>query len=267
MNYELSTILGIPINKLTRQQSVEKFIELSEWDKQLFTATPNAEIILEAQKNPELKKYLKNCALNTPDSVSLLWAAMVKDWCVIRSIFELFLTPFRKHFWKNLPEQVSGSDLFLDICELAEKKGKKIFLLGWQNWVAELAKNKVLEKYPLLKIVGAMWGSPLEKDDKDMVSEINKSKADILFLAYGCPKQELWISRNLEKLDTVKVAMWIGWTFDFISGKIKRSPKIFKVLWLEWLWRLILEPSRINRIFKAVFIFPIAVISDKIRLW
>jgi len=253
------TILSIPLNKLTRKEASEKFVNFCNGKKQVFTSTPNAEIILEAQKNEKLKKYLQECELNMADSVSLLWASMVQkfNWSYFRAILELLFLPFRKHSWnKILPEQVCGSDVFYDICKEAENKNKSIFLLGASEGVAEKTKNIIQKKYPKLKIVGAIAGSPLEKDDELMIDEINKSKPDILFLAYGCPKQEMWIYRNLKKCTSVYVACGIGGTFDFVIGKIKRAPKIIRSLGFEWLWRLIQEPKRFKRIFRAVFVFP-----------
>ena len=231
-----------------------------------FTATPNAEIILEAQKNPKLKEYLQKCELNLADSVSLLWAAMVQkyQWSTSRALTELLLLPIRKHTWnKALPEQVCGSDIFYDICADAEKRNKSIFLLGGQDGIAKQTKIVFQKKYPNLNIVGATPGSPQKKDDKEIIEQINSSKPNILFLAYGCPKQELWISRNVKKCPSVKATMGVGGTFDFVSGKIKRAPKGFRTMGLEWLWRLLLQPSRAKRIFRAIFVFPYVFLRNR----
>ncbi len=270
-------ILDVPIHTVTQDEAVKEFLRYCDDSTQtppnrplsrggVKTATPNAEILLEAHKNPELKKYLQQCELNLADSVSLLWAGAVVEngWSNMRAIAELLFLPFRKSSWTAFPETVSGSDFFLEICKtLNEKRSHRIFLLGGEKNVAQKAKLNLLKQYQNLEIVGATDGSPLEKDDAEMVAEINKTKPDILFLAYGCPKQELWIARNLKKCPTVKVAMGVGGTFDFVAGKIKRAPKFLQKLGLEWLWRLILQPSRIGRILRAVFIFPYIFLKNR----
>lgn len=252
-------LFGVPLFALSRKEAAKLFVDFCDQEGQFFTATPNAEILLASQKNEKLKTFLQKSSLNTPDSVSLLWASMVQGekWSVFRSIFELFLLPVRKRLWtKYLPERVCGSDIFYDICEEAEKQGRSIFLAGGMGGVAQKTLNIVQKKYSTLKIFGGIDGSPREKDDEWMREEINKVKPDILFLAYGCPAQELWIERNLKYCPSVKVAMGIGGTFDFVAGNIKRAPKVFQNLGLEWLWRLFLQPSRFKRILNAVFVFP-----------
>ena len=127
--------------------------------------------------------------------------------------------------------------------------------------IAKKSSEILLQKYPALKICGAIDGSPFEKDDKETISLIQKMQPDILIVCYGCPLQELWIQRNLKKCLSVKAAIGLGGTFDFLSGNIKRAPKIFRALGIEWLWRLMLQPSRWKRIFRAVFVFPLKILS------
>ena len=289
MNKELRRIkiFDIPISVITREEAVEEFlrccVETPNLGVSTFTATPNAEILLEAENNPKLKKYLQQCELNLADSVSLLWAAecQAHDWSFVRAIFELIFLPIRKSSWTALPERVSGSDFFLDICEATTKapfdKGGgsksrgilstnlKIFLLGGAEGIAQKTKEILEQKYTNINIVETLAGSPMEADDADMISAINKAQPDILFIAYGCPKQELWIARNLSKCPSVKVAMGIGGTFDFVSGQIKRAPKTFQKIGLEWLWRLVLQPSRLKRIFRAVFVFPFVFLKNRYK--
>ena len=121
------------------------------------------------------------------------------------------------------------------------------------------------KKYNYLNIVGAETGIPNSKfqipnsnNDKlneELIQRINKTKPDIIFVAFGSPKQEEWIHESLKRIPSVKLAIGVGGSFDFISGKTKRAPLIFQKLWLEWLWRLILEPRRIGRIYNATVKF------------
>ena len=259
MNLPHIILCNIPITTLSKKDVIKAFVNFCEGDEQISAATPNAEICLEAQKNPDLLKYLQKSELNLPDTVSLLWAATAQQqkWSNFRAILELLRLPWKKKYWnKAIPEQISGSDIFLDFCKAASENRKSIFLLGGQGQVAEKTKTVLQKKFPNLIIRGALSGSPKKTDEAWITNEIKKTKPDVLFVAYGCPAQELWISRNLKKCQSVKFAIGLGGTFDFIAGKKKRAPKILRKLGFEWLWRLSIEPSRINRIGNAVFKFP-----------
>ncbi len=266
------SILNIPISAVTRQEAVKLFLEhcISKKNSSIFSSTPNAEILLESRKNKKLSSYLKNCDLNLADSVSLLWAGMVQEcrWSNFRAVIELVFLPFRKNGWKKtFPEQICGSDFFLDVCEVINKDKNpdnfSIFLLGGGNGIARKTKMQLQSDFPNLKIVGAMAGSPKPSFDKSIIKKINNVAPRLIFIAYGCPKQELWIARNLKKCKTVKIAMGIGGTFDFVSGKVKRAPKWMRSIGFEWMWRYILQPSRYKRIFSAVFVFPYIFLRNR----
>jgi len=255
-------LFSVPITQSTRQQGAKDFVRYAMEKKGAFyTATPNAEILLEAEKNPDLKKFLKSCVLNFPDSVSLRWAAeyQTKKWSKIRAILELLFLSWRKNKWKTIPQRVCGSDIFEDICREASEKNINLFLLGGLHGVASKTKELLEKKYPKIKIVGTSEGSP--KDD-ELVKQIANTKPQIIFVAYGCPTQEFWIAQNLKKIPTARIAMGIGGTFDFMAGHIPRAPKFMQKLGLEWLYRLIKQPSRAGRIWKAVVVFPWKVLSQ-----
>jgi N-acetylglucosaminyldiphosphoundecaprenol N-acetyl-beta-D-mannosaminyltransferase len=248
---------------VSRTEGAKAFVDFTEKEGKYFAATPNAEIILESLKNIKLKKFLRNCHLSFADSASLLWASRVQafSWSRLRAIFEFPLILFYKSFPPKttravLKETVCGSDIFYDICKESALRGKKIMLLGGLGEIPQKTKEIMEKKYKGLQIVSAISGSPFEKDDLRVRELVNKAAPDILFLAYGCPLQELWVERNLPQLKTVKIAMGIGGTFDFVAGKIKRAPVFMRKLGVEWLWRLVMQPSRILRIFKALFLFP-----------
>lgn len=139
----------------------------------------------------------------------------------------------------------------------------KIFLLGGLNSTGK----KIQEKHPDA-IVGAYEGTPNPQSDEETRKIINDAKPNILFVAYGNPasKQEKWISRNLKYLPSVKVAMGVGGSFDFLSGQVKRAPCFMRNLGLEWMWRLIRQPRRIGRIWNAVIVFSIKVLIYKLTL-
>ena len=135
------------------------------------------------------------------------------------------------------------------ICKEANKNSWKIYLLGGEEGVAKKTASKLQRRYKDLKIVGFE-----QEPDNKTINRINESKVDILFVAFGAPKQEFWIDKNLNDLN-IKLAMGVGGAFDFISGKAKRAPQIYLDLNIEWLFRLINEPWRFIRIFNATFRF------------
>ncbi|HEY5713971.1 MAG TPA: WecB/TagA/CpsF family glycosyltransferase [Candidatus Gracilibacteria bacterium] len=251
------TILDVPIARLTRAQAVEQFLAFPHTPK--LCATPNAEILLKSQKDPALLGVLQTSSINYADSVSLLWAGQCinAQYSVFRSLLELIFLPIRKPFWhETFPQIVSGSDLYLDICRECERSDISVFLLGGQGQVPQTNAKNLQKLFPKLRIAGYLEGNPNKKFDQESVKEINKSKAEILFVAFGCPYQELWLKRNLPLLQTVKVGMGIGGSFDFVAGTIRRAPRLIRKAGLEWLWRLLCQPSRWKRIFDATVIFP-----------
>lgn len=251
------SILDIPLSALTAKESVEQFIRLAKTEKKHFAATPNAEIILEAQKNPHLKTYLQDCALNFPDSTSLLWAGeyQTKKWWRIRAFFELLFLPFRKNSWRAFPERVTGADSFEKICQRASEENLSIALIGGGEGVGQKTANKLKENFPKIKITAHIDGLPFADFWKEETLK-KLEGAQIIFVAFGCPKQELWIKENLEKIKSAHIALGIGGSFDFYIGKLSRAPQWMQKMGLEWLFRLFQEPSRWKRIFNAVVVFP-----------
>lgn len=250
-------ILGVPMTRFSEAQSVEKFVALAKGDDKVFAATPNAEIVLAAGKNPELLDYLQKCRLNFADSVSLLWAGecIEKNWGKLRAICELLFLPIRKNSWKTFPERVTGSGSFEKICGKCEAENVSIALIGGGDGVAQITAEKLRENFPNLEIVAAIDGLPFgEFWEEKVVGKLEG--AQVAFVALGCPRQEFWVRDNLQKVKSLRIGIGIGGTFDFYAGTIKRAPKIFQVLGMEWLFRLMMEPSRWKRILTAVFVFP-----------
>lgn len=241
-------IMAIPFDKITLQQATNKLIEHieSQASQQLFVATPNPEMLLSADKDPEFKKLLQTTDLNIPDGFGIILTSKLTG------------TP--------LPERVTGTDLLQKICEQENKKAK-IFLLGAAPGVAETAKKELEKKYKHLQIVGTLSGSPTSNQEAEIRKQINNSQANILFVAFGAPKQEFWIAKNLPHLPNVKVAMGVGGAFDFVAQVRKRAPTWMQKCGMEWLYRLIQEPKRIKRIINATLVFPIKFLvnRDKIK--
>ncbi|MBU0766793.1 WecB/TagA/CpsF family glycosyltransferase [Patescibacteria group bacterium] len=251
MQRNVITLLGVPIDRVTSREAVDLLLQFMEPSRlkrffhlggQHHVMTPNSEMLVEATRNKHFKKILQSTSLNIPDSVGLLYMARLTG--------------------NKFPERVTGIDT---VTKLFKKlnKNHSVFLLGGEEGVAVKAAKKMKSINPQLKIVGTHAGSPSDKDSEEIVAKIQKAKPHLLLVAFGAPKQDLWIAKYLKDLPSVRVAMGVGGTFDFITGKQKRAPRWMRNLGLEWLGRLVREPKRVGRIFKAVVVFPVLVLFYK----
>jgi N-acetylglucosaminyldiphosphoundecaprenol N-acetyl-beta-D-mannosaminyltransferase len=271
-------ILDIYVDRVTTNDVLNKIRDYLRSSDEHYIVTPNPEFLITAQKDKEFKKILNSADIAIADGIGLLWAAKflsipTSRWLSVR-IFqsliqfvytELSLVFYPKYCRSVLLERVAGSDLVWKISQLAEQENSSIYLLGAEKGVAKECGRKLKQRYPKLRITGAQSGSPKKEFDDKIVEEINRVKPDILFVAYGAPKQEKWIARNLEKLGSVKLTMGVGGAFDFIVGKVRRAPKILRNLGLEWVYRLFREPWRLKRIYNASCKFPCLVLRSKLR--
>ena len=158
----------------------------------------------------------------------------------------------------RLPERVTGSDGVPLIAERAAAEGWRLFFLGAAPGVAAEAARRLIARHPALQIVGVESGSPAPGEEDALITQINASGADILFVAYGAPNQDKWIARNLARLRP-RVAMGVGGSLDFIAGVTQRAPPWMRRLGIEWLHRLLSQPWRWRRMTRLPR-FAIAVI-------
>ncbi len=234
------SILGVPVDAVTRREAVSCIGNMLRSNTQHHVATPNPEMLVEASKNKQLFAVLQQTALNVPDGTGLLWAARRAG------------TP--------LPQRVTGVDVMTDVC--CANNGP-VFLLGAIPGIAEHAADALKKKNPALVIAGTFAGSPKPEQEQEIIDMVNASGATLLFVAYGAPKQELWIARNLARMPSVRVAMGVGGAFDFLSGLRKRAPTWMQQWGVEWVWRLLQEPHRLGRILVATVVFPRKVLSTR----
>lgn len=148
---------------------------------------------------------------------------------------------------KQLPNKITGVDLMNDLLNIGNEKKAKVFLFGSKDNILKDLKQIINQKYPNIQIVGCFSG--YQYNEKKIVSEINKNKPYLIFVALGIPKQEKFIERNYKKFNK-GIFMGVGGSFDVLSGNKKRAPKIFRKLNIEWLYRIIKEPKRIKRFYQ-----------------
>ncbi len=262
--YILAEALGI----------IEKWLD-DKTSHQIITL--NSEFIVAAQKDQEFKSVINTASLVLADTVGVLWATKylslkLSNCKVVRypqiifqAIYTLFSLIFFPKYCASVVERLPGVDLLLDMAKLCASKGSSMFLLGSYNKSGELTATKLSNLYPELKIVGIYEGSSKKGCDLELTQMINQKQPDVLVVAFDHIEQNKWIARNLKNLPTVKLAIGVGGSLDFISGNIQRAPIILRKIGLEWLFRLIRQPRRLKRIFNATIVFIILVITFKIK--
>lgn len=220
-------ILGVQVDAVTMAQAVECVSDLIAAGKPSIVATANAEMLLRATHDDELKTILNAANLVVPDGAGTVWAA--------------------RHLGKQMPERVAGFDLVQQLMKLAPAKSWKFFLFGAAPGIADKAKLKAEALYPGIKIVGTRNGYFTAADEPEIISQIKNSRADILLAALGVPKQEKWLAAHLNELQ-IPVSIGVGGTFDVMAGVVKRAPLWMQRARLEWLFRAMLQPSRAGRL-------------------
>ncbi|WP_246569733.1 WecB/TagA/CpsF family glycosyltransferase [Lentibacillus saliphilus] len=201
-----------------------------ESNEKCFIVTANPEIVMKAQEDSSYMDVIQSADYVIPDGSGIILASKLIN--------------------KPLPERIPGFEIMMELLALAEKKGKSVYLLGAKKHVNEQAVREAKTAFPELKIAGHMHGF-FDLDDEAVAHEVVRSGADIIFVALGMPRQEKWIAAHKDKFNH-GVFMGVGGSFDVLAGEVKRAPKKWIDLNLEWLYRLLKQPFRIKRIFKVV---------------
>lgn len=200
-----------------------------EWlfdQKRKTIAFINAHCVNIAAKDPAYRWALTQASAILPDGSGMQLAARMQG--------------------QRFAENLNGTDLFPPLMRAAAERGHSVFLLGSQPGVADRAAAAAQDLAPGLKIAGTHHGMFAPKDEPDIIASINQSGADIVLVALGVPKQDLWIARNRHRLNAT-LLFGVGAQFDFWSGRVSRAPGFLRRLGLEWTWRLAIEPRRMFR--------------------
>lgn len=223
---EQVTILGTNVHSVSQQEALEIIAEFIASGKPHHIITANAEIVYQAYHDQTRRQIINNADLVTADGAGVVWAA--------------------NYLGQPLPERVTGIDLFHAICRIAGEKQWKIYILGAKQEIIEQAVQNLQTQYPHCSIVGYHNGYFDQQEEEAILNDIKKKQPDVLLVAMGVPKQDDWIITH-QKILQVPVAMGVGGCLDVISGKLKRAPQWMQKMSLEWLYRLLLQPSRIGR--------------------
>jgi len=235
-------VLGVGFDGKTADEAVSCACEIMCGDEKAYFVTPNPEIVWICRRNEVLRKAIGDARLVLPDGIGIILGARILG------------TPLRCG-------RIPGVDFIAALFDKMAEFGGSVFLLGSKPGVAKEAGHKLSEKHPGLVIAGAADG--YFTDDEPVISRINSAKPDLLLVCLGAPKQELWMSENIDRLD-IRLCVGLGGALDLFAGKVKRAPSFFRKLGLEWFYRLIRQPSRIKRMIKLP-LFLLAVIWKRIR--
>ena len=226
-------ILGVGFDNVTIGQAVTAAKEIINTEKKAYIVTPNPEIVWAARKNELLQHALKGAGLVLPDGVGITIGAKILG------------TP--------LFERIPGIDFASALLAELAADGKRLFLLGAKPEVVEKAASQLSRDYSGLIISGTSDG--YFTDNEHVITTINESNPDVVFVCLGAPRQEFWMAEFSHKLNAC-LCVGLGGSLDIFAGTVRRAPKAFRVLGLEWLYRLITQPSRIKRMIKLpLFIF------------
>ena len=222
-----TNVLGVQYDNVTMEEALACGRKLLCGNETSYCVTPNAEMAYDALHNEEFRGVLNSAALVLPDGAGVVLGA------------KILKTP--------LKQKVAGIEFAQNMLSIYEELGSRLYLLGSKPGVAELAAEKMLQKHPKLCICGTHDG--YFQDEKEVITAINESGADVVYVCLGAPKQEYFMYRNRDRLK-VKLMVGLGGTLDGIAGTVKRAPKWMIKLQLEWLYRLIKEPRRIGRMMR-----------------
>ena len=234
-------VMGVGFDDLTRDGAVALCKNLIEEHRSAYMVTPNPEIVMASWDDPALREAISNADLVIPDGIGVVKAAKILG------------TP--------LKERLPGIEIGEAILQYAAQSGKKVFLLGAKPGVADLAADRMREKFPGIDICGVNDG--YFKDDAAVIEKINAAKPDFLMVCLGFPKQEMWMAQNASKLD-VGLMAGLGGSLDVFAGTVLRAPEKWQRMNAEWLYRCIKEPWRFKRIARLP-LFILKAIAKRIR--
>lgn len=267
-------VANLKISAITTQEFLDMVKTRIASSKKTFVVTPNSEFLYASLRDNRMRDLFNSADISLADGISILWAErflarrfifknfwlkVLQCWIdVVVTGARILLTP--QYLYKTIPEKITGASVFLDLAKLASENSFSIFLVNdWGN-SAQLTAEVLKKKFPNLRIAGV---STKSFNDPSLIDDINTIKPDMLFLAYGQPKQEHWISEHLPRIET-RFAMGVGGTFDYTAGKKINPPRFVRTIGLEWLFRLFTQPRRLPRIYRATWGLVLSLVRYKV---
>lgn len=257
-----TTIAGLKVTNATKAAVLQEIAARLEQGNQTRIITPYSEFLFAALRDPRIMSMLNGADIAIADGVGMLWAAtylhqplsstnraariIAALWQMVNTGAQILLRP--QSIYNIIPEKIVGADFFWDLASLAASTQKKVYLLGGFGDVAGRTAEKLKSAYPEIIIAGT---NNKRITDQSIIGDINQAAPDFLFVAFNPIAQDQWIAEHLPKLPSVKLAIGLGGTFDYVTGNKIQPPKFIRAIGLEWLFRLITQPGRYKRIYNA----------------
>src|SRR6185436_16019915 len=242
-------ILGVPFDSVTTAETIDIIARMIESRRPHYIATANVDFLVQAAQDIELRRILFDAHLVLCDGTPLLWASRLLG--------------------NPLPERVAGADLVPLLIQVAAQKGYRLFFLGATSESAEKAVANLQRQYPKLVIAGHYsppFSQLLEMDHDEIKRRIKEARPDLLFVSFGCPKQEKWMAMHYRTLG-VPVSVGVGATIDFLAGQVRRAPRWMQRSGSEWIFRLAQEPRRLfRRYLNDLGVFGLSIVRQWWRL-
>jgi len=262
-------IAKVEIDTFSKKEVIDQIQKAIQKRKPIQVVTPYSEFIVEAEYNLEFRKALNTSEIRVPDGIGILWAGayLAHKWDnLLLSLLGIINRDIR--LYSIFSEKISGSDLIYDILDSAHQNKNRVYLLGGEGEVPDKTKNYIEKNYPRIHITG-IYKDKIKLGDTNLYQKILDTQSDIVLVAMSYPKQEILASQLKQyfiKQDHQGVIMCLGGTFDFLAGVRQRAPKWMQKLGLEWLYRLIQQPKRIRRIYKAIVEFTILIAKYRFNI-
>lgn len=233
---ERITMMGCQIDNLSMEDTLQKIEGFIHSGLPHQHVVVNVDKLVKAERDPELRRIINDCALINVDGMPVVWASRLLG--------------------KPLKERVAGVDLFEALMARSAQKGWRVFLLGAREEVVSGVKQRYEIKYPGLVVAGYRNGYWRAEEEEAVVQQIEAARADLLFVAISSPKKEQFLGQHQARMK-VPFAMGVGGTFDVAVGRVKRAPRWMQQAGLEWFYRFLQEP---RRMFRRYFIEDMAFI-------
>ncbi len=268
------SLCGVPLDALTRSEVLDRCAAFLRNSHLHTIITANPELLLAARADQGVRQVVGQGSLVVPDGVGLLWAA--------------------RRAGHHLPERIPGVELLVDLCRRAAKTQASVYLLGGRphvaealrgrphvaealrgrphvaealrgKGVAELTADRLRAEIPGLRVEAFPFDHEAERPPETLWRALERTRPAVLFVAYGQPRQELWMHAHRARLEAagVRIAMGVGGAFDMLAGRLPRAPRWMRAFGLEWLWRLLWETARVPRTLRAVIVFPFLILTGR----
>lgn len=240
MQNQKITVLNVPFDNLTQKELLIQLNQRIQTQKKTFIVTANPEIVMYANQHTSYMETIRKADYITADGIGIVKGAGMLGTPIV--------------------ERVAGYDLMLNLLKDANKLNQSVYLVGAKEEVILKTVKKIQTEFPNIELKGYHNGY-FELTDKAVLNQAVKAQADIIFVGLGFPKQEKWIQHYLQTASK-GLAMGVGGSFDAYTGTVKRAPDIFIKMNIEWLYRLIKQPTRFKRML-MIPKFLLAILNEK----